>query len=114
MHSGKDDHHGEHQQRIEHVQKRLRRQQIPILALEVLDHAEYGSDQDEQAAAMQSEQVLVPRDVLGRGLRSRASVDPMLEDDGADEEESEEDDLHEETSDDDVIACAIANGASRS
>lgn len=113
MHSSKHDHHGEHQQRIKHVQERLRRQQIPVLALEVLDHTENGSDQDEHAAAVQGEQVLAPGDVLGLGLRCRASGDPALEDDGADEEESEEDDLHEETSDDDVVACIVGGGAFR-
>ena len=103
-----DDHDAEHEHGVEGVQEPLVGKDVAVVALDKLDDAEGGSDQDEEAGGVEGEEVFAPGDVGGGGGEGGGLgvcfAKAGLEEDGNEEEAAEEDDLHEEATDDDVLA----------
>jgi hypothetical protein len=93
MNPKKGDHNQKHQRRIKNINKHFCRQQIPVLALQILNHTEDGSDQDEHTRDMQAHHVFAPGNVCLHRLWCGPFADAVLEVDGADEEKAEEDQL---------------------
>jgi len=98
-------HHGaEHQRRIKDVQKYLMVQQIPILAHDILDDAEHGTDHDQEAGAVQDEKIALPRDGDLLGAERGHGAQAVVEDPGDDNEKPEEDNLDSKTGGYDILS----------
>jgi len=112
-----DGHDDGHEQGVEYVQEYLVRDEVPAVALEVLDDAKDASDHDNDADGVEDRQVALPGEggLLDRALVSRgrhlartAVVAAGLaladvEDDGGDDEEAKDGKLDEQTDDDDLL-----------
>ena len=99
------DHDHQNQQRIKDIQHELMTEQVPALALRVLDHAHNIPHHDESARGVLYVEMLVPVCEVGfRGAGGRAGVDCVVESYGYGDEEGEEDELEDEAADDDVRA----------
>lgn len=107
MEPGEYAHSAKHQAAIEDIQEPLMRNQVTVISLGVLGKTEDGSDEDEQAACVQSVKIALPSQVSLDDSRCRVSHHAGMKYDGNDQEEREEEDLDHEAADDDVFARGV-------
>lgn len=93
-----------HENRIKDVQEHLMRDQVPIIALSILDRSKYRPNEDQDADSIQNEEVPPPRDARAVHSVLRASLETVLEDAAGDDEEAEVDDLQDQACYDEVLA----------
>lgn len=99
----KSDHHNEHQQSIEDIDENLVLHEESVVSLDVFNHANNGTNQNEDASNVKGNHVASPDAAQLQGSRGGASGQASLENDRCDGEEAEEDDLNEKTADNDVF-----------
>jgi len=98
------DHGGQHQTSIEHVQEPFVRDEVSVVALAVLDQAEDRSDQNERTTAVESVEMFLPRVVADHAAAGGYLVHAHVESDADDDEEAKEQNLDDQTADGDVFA----------
>lgn len=98
------DHDDDHQHAVEEVEEDLVAHQVAGVALQVLDDAEDGPDQDQRRAREHHPHVALPGDVDGLRGRRRVPEHAAVEDPRHHDEDAERHQLHEQPADDDVLA----------
>lgn len=94
----------EHQERIEYEQHPFVRDNVSIISLSVLDHANDVTRQDESTAEVHSVHVLAPaQSRVDRGP-SRKSVDANMEETGDNNKETKDEDLYDESANDNILS----------
>jgi len=74
---------------------------VPFETLQIFDHTEYRTDQNEKAGSIESDHVLLPRCIQCSRCRHLPQSD--VKESGNKDEGAEEEELDEETTDDDVL-----------
>lgn len=77
---------------------------VAIVSLSVLDHADQVADKDDSAAKVQVVHVLSPAQVRVYRSTSRQLVDADVEETGHDDEEAKDDNLNNESGNDNVLS----------
>jgi hypothetical protein len=96
-------HGGQHQHGVEHIQRPLGTEQIPVVPAAVLDNTEDIPDHDEPRRDVQHIQHALPG-YMGARLRLPAPTEGHVEVQRRDDEDAEHGDLDDQPADDDVLA----------
>lgn len=104
----KNEHHDKHEQSVKDIDEYLMFHEESLVSLDVLDHTNDRSDQDEDTGNIKGIHVPIPYALQLFRTSRWISSDSHLEQASGDDEKAEEDDLHEETADDNVFAGAHA------
>lgn len=109
-----EQHHSEeHQHGIKDIQEYLMIQQIPILAHNVLNDSEDGTDHDQEAGAVENVEVALPWDSELLGTQGGHGAQAVVEDPSDEDKEAEEEDLDSQTASNNILAeldAVIAGG----
>lgn len=100
---GVDDHGDEHEEGIKDVQRPLVREEVAVLATNVLNDTDDGSDQNQDAHAVQHVQDFLPSRVGVHGGARGVATHAQVEDEGGDGEEAKEADLDEQTNQNHIL-----------
>lgn len=80
------------------------RDQVPVVALSVLDQTEDGPDQDEGTTTIKSIKMFLPRIVAAHAAAGRNAIHANVEGDADNDEKAKEEDLDDKTTDGYVFA----------
>lgn len=97
--------HGKcHENGIKNVQVDFMRNEMAVVALQILDNAENAPHKDDGARDVEYDQITSPRYLSSAGDSSGVLDQSDVEKNGGDDEEAKDEDLNEETGNDDLLA----------